>query len=379
MNDLVRQEVTATADKIVVKVGTRVLTDAQDKLDQQRIERLAGQLSVLARQEKQIVLVSSGAVGAGMNRLKCDRRPTDLAQLQAVAAVGQTELMQTYQRHFESHNQIAAQVLLTAKDLDDRAGYLNVRNTLLELWNLNIIPIVNENDTVAVDELQTTFGDNDRLAALVTNLLGAQLLVILSDVDGLYSGPPDADSADVISTVNCLDESIESYVCEAEQKGLSKGGMRNKLAAVRMVIAAGENVVIANGRTDDVVPRVLAGEALGTLFLAEGKTLSPWKRWLRFSAQVQGEIVLDDGACIAIQGDGKSILAIGIQAIRGEFMKGDVVTICDPSGTEVARGLTNYDSNEITQIQGRHSTDFQDILGHCPYDEVVHRDNLVVD
>ena len=214
MNDLVRQEVTATADKIVVKVGTRVLTDAQGKLDQQRIERLAGQLSVLAQQDKQIVLVSSGAVGAGMNRLKRNRRPTDLAQLQAVAAVGQTELIQTYQQHFESHNQIAAQVLLTAKDLDDRAGYLNVRNTLLELWNLNIIPIVNENDTVAVDELQTTFGDNDRLAALVTNLLGAQLLVILSDVDGLYSGPPDAESANVIPTVDCLDESIEGYVCE---------------------------------------------------------------------------------------------------------------------------------------------------------------------
>jgi len=377
MNDIVRQEITATADKIVVKVGTRVLTDEQGRLDSQRIASLASQLSQLAAQSKKVVLVSSGAVAAGMNRLQLDMRPADLAVLQAVAAVGQIDLMQAYQQQFEMHQQIAAQVLLTATELDDRASYLNVRNTLLELLNLKIIPIVNENDTVAVEELQTTFGDNDRLAALVTNLLGAQLLIILSNVDGLYAGSPNGEETEILETVVAVDDTILSYV-EDRSNALSRGGMNSKLQAVKMVTSAGENVVLANGHEQDVITRILAGESLGTLFLAEGKTLSPWKRWLRFSAQSQGTIVLDAGACAAIETEGKSLLAIGIVGFRGEFAKGDVISICNDQGLELARGLTNYDSLEIAKIRGQQSTAFQKILGHCPYDEVIHRDNLAV-
>ncbi|MAQ89986.1 MAG: glutamate 5-kinase [Rhodopirellula sp.] len=377
MSDLLRQEVTATAEKIVVKVGTRVLTDAQGKLDLQRMNALANQLVAIADSGRQVVLVSSGAVGAGMNRLSMETRPTDVATLQAIAAVGQTDLMQTYQKLFQEQGRLAAQVLLTANELDDRVSYLNVRNTLLELLELQVIPVVNENDTVSVDELQTTFGDNDQLAGLVTNLLGAQLLIILSDVDGLFTGNPEDDTSELVPTVTSLDETIAGYVQESSG-GLGTGGMGSKLQAVRMVTSAGENAVIANGRESEVLTRILAGESLGTLFVAEGKTLSPWKRWLRFSAQTQGTIVLDKGACAAIQQEGSSLLAIGIIGHQGHFNKGDVIQLCNEAGEELARGLTNYNSDELEQIRGHRSEEFQQILGQCPYEEVIHRDNLAL-
>lgn len=377
MSDLLRQEVTATAEKIVVKVGTRVLTDAQGKLDLQRMNALANQLVAIADSGRQVVLVSSGAVGAGMNRLSMETRPTDVATLQAIAAVGQTDLMQTYQKLFQEQGRLAAQVLLTANELDDRVSYLNVRNTLLELLELQAIPIVNENDTVSVDELQTTFGDNDQLAGLVTNLMGAQLLIILSDVDGLFTGNPEDDTSELVPTVTSLDETIAGYVQESSG-GLGTGGMGSKLQAVRMVTSAGENAVIANGRESEVLTRILTGESLGTLFVAEGKTLSPWKRWLRFSAQTQGTIVLDKGACAAIQQEGSSLLAIGIIGHQGHFNKGDVIQLCNEAGEELARGLTNYNSDELEQIRGHRSEEFQQILGQCPYEEVIHRDNLAL-
>ncbi|HCA50887.1 MAG: glutamate 5-kinase [Rhodopirellula sp.] len=377
MSDLLRQEVTATAEKIVVKVGTRVLTDAQGKLDLQRMNALANQLVAIADSGRQVVLVSSGAVGAGMNRLSMETRPTDVATLQAIAAVGQTDLMQTYQKLFQEQGRLAAQVLLTANELDDRVSYLNVRNTLLELLELQVIPVVNENDTVSVDELQTTFGDNDQLAGLVTNLLGAQLLIILSDVDGLFTGNPEDDTSELVPTVISLDETIAGYVQESSG-GLGTGGMGSKLQAVRMVTSAGENAVIANGRESEVLTRILAGESLGTLFVAEGKTLSPWKRWLRFSAQTQGTIMLDKGACAAIQQEGSSLLAIGIIRHQGHFNKGDVIQLCNEAGEELARGLTNYNSDELEQIRGHRSEEFQQILGQCPYEEVIHRDNLAL-
>ena len=377
MSDLLRQEVTATAEKIVVKVGTRVLTDAQGKLDLQRMNALANQLVAIADSGRQVVLVSSGAVGAGMNRLSMETRPTDVATLQAIAAVGQTDLMQTYQKLFQEQGRLAAQVLLTANELDDRVSYLNVRNTLLELLELQVIPVVNENDTVSVDELQTTFGDNDQLAGLVTNLLGAQLLIILSDVDGLFTGNPEDDTSELVPTVTSLDETIAGYVQESSG-GLGTGGMGSKLQAVRMVTSAGENAVIANGRESEVLTRILAGESLGTLFVAEGKTLSPWNRWLRFSAQTQGTIVLDKGACAAIQQEGSSLLAIGIIGHQGHFNKGDVIQLCNEAGEELARGLTNYNSDELEQIRGHRSEEFQQILGQCPYEEVIHRDNLAL-
>lgn len=377
MTDLLRQEIATTASPIVVKVGTRVLTHGDGRLDQQQIERLADQMHALWQQQHQVVLVSSGAVGAGMSELKLSQRPTDLARLQAVAAVGQTKLIEAYDRTLRQHGRHAAQVLLTAGDLHQRTGYLNVRNTLRSLLDLGAVPIINENDTVAVDELMTTFGDNDRLAALVTNLLRAPLLIILSDVDGLYDGPPSQGQAKLISTVTRIDDQVISYVRD-RASGLSKGGMASKLQAARMATLAGENVILANGREPDVLVRIVRGEPIGTAFLAQGKSFTPRKRWIGFSARPRGVLTIDDGACQAIVQVARSLLPIGVVAVEGHFQKGDVISLCDRSGRERGRGLTNYSSDDLRQIVGLHSDEISAVLGRCPYTEVVHRDNLTV-
>ena len=377
MPDLLRQEIAAAADTIVVKVGTRVLTRADGTLDVERIARLAEELNSLIETGRKVVLVSSGAVGAGMSHLEIRERPQDLAKLQAVAAIGQTKLIEAYDRTLAKHGRHAAQVLLTASDLDDRARYLNVRNTLLALIDLGTIPVINENDTVAVDELMVTFGDNDRLAALVTNLIRAPLLIMLSDVDGLYDGDPSSVGSTVIDTLSRLDESTFSFVRDLNS-GVSKGGMASKLEAARMVTAAGENVIIASGRKQGILSQILAGEVVGTLIIAQGKTVSPWKRWIGYSAQPRGRVTLDAGACRAIADEGRSLLAAGIIAVEGDFNKGDAVSLCDESHREVARGLTNYASADIQKIKGRKSNRISDVLGHLPYEEVIHRDNLLV-
>jgi len=377
MSELLRQEIAATAHTIVVKVGTRVLSRADGQLDEEHITRLAEELSQIRERGRRVVLVSSGAVGAGLGRLGLDRRPTDLAQLQAVAAIGQTNLIETYDRTFRKHGHHAAQVLLTAEDTQDRTRYLNVRNTLRSLLDFDAIPIINENDTVAVEELMTTFGDNDRLAALVTNLLRAPLLMMLSDVDGLFDGDPTKPESKLIPTVTRLDASVRSLACDAVT-GVSKGGMASKLEAARIVTAAGENAIIANGHHPGILGRILAGEPVGTLLLAEGKSVSPWKRWIGFSARPHGKLHLDPGAARAVASDGRSLLAIGIVNAEGEFNKGDVVTLCDENGQEIARGLTNYRASDIERIKGLKSDRIAQVLGHKPYEEVVHRDNLAL-
>ncbi len=377
MNDQRRKEVTSAAAMIVVKVGTRVVTSASGHLDDGRIARLADQLNELVAGGRQVVLVSSGAVGAGMSELELDRRPEDLAKLQAVAAVGQAKLIEAYDRTFREHGRHAAQVLLTAQDLDDRASYLNVRNTLLSLMEFKAIPIINENDTVAVDELMTTFGDNDRLAALVTNLLGAELLVILSDVDGLYDGDPESESTGVISLVTELNDEIRAHA-STDNEGPGKGGMISKLDAAQIVTAAGEQVIIASGHEENVLCRIVEGESLGTLFVAQGKSLSSRKKWLMFSAQSRGRLHVDQGALQAIRDGGSSLLAIGITRVEGEFDKGGVVEICGPDGSEFARGLSNYHAEAVARIQGMQSDRILQVLGHQPYEEVVHRDNLAL-
>jgi glutamate 5-kinase len=378
MTDLLRHEIAATSPLVVVKVGTRVLTNADGTLNDARIGQLAEDLSRLRETGRRPVLVSSGAVGAGMSQLGLGQRPTDLARLQAVAAVGQTKLIEAYDRTFRKHGRHAAQVLLTADDLNDRKRYLNVRNTLFTLLDFGAIPVINENDTVAVDELLTTFGDNDRLAAMVTNLLRAPLLVILSDVEGLYSGDPALPDSRLITTVDKCDETIEGYVRD-RTTGLSKGGMASKLRAARMVTSAGENVIIASGRDSRVLGRIFAGEVVGTLFIAQGKSMSPKKRWIGFSAQQsRGQIQLDAGACRAILDQGRSLLAIGVTEVRGGFDKGDVVSVCGPDGKEFARGLSNYSSTDLDRIKGLKSDRIAGVLGHRPYEEVIHRNNMVV-
>jgi len=377
MTDILRQEIATTADTIVVKVGTRVLTGADGLLDQARVAMLAEQLHEVMVAGRQVALVSSGAVGAGMGRMGMTRRPTDLAHLQAVAAIGQSHLVESYDRTLRNLGRHAAQILLTAEDLDDRTRYLNARNTLRTILQYGAVPIINENDTVAVEELQTTFGDNDRLAAIVTNLIRAPLLVLLSDVDGLYDGDPDDPDSRVIPTVTNLDDSIFALAHDTTG-GLGKGGMASKLTAARIATTAGENVLIAGGREPKVLSRILAGEQLGTLFVAQGAVVSARKRWLGLTAQTRGQLVLDAGARRAIESTGSSLLSIGVTDVVGSFGKGDVVALCDPGGTEFARGLTNYPADDIRRIKGLKTDQIAAALGHCPYAEVIHRDNLLV-
>jgi len=372
-----RNQVTAAAHTVVVKVGTRVLTQEDGTLNHKRIEQLAEEIHAIGSGGRRVVLVSSGAVGAGISLLGLKTRPTDLAKLQAVAAVGQTHLIQTYDRTFAKHGRRAAQVLLTVEDVDDRIRYLNVRNTLHSLLDFGAVPIINENDTVSVDELKTTFGDNDRLAAMVTNLLRAPLLIVLSDIDGLYDGDPALSQSKLVSTVEQIDEHVLAFVRD-RKTGLSKGGMASKLEAARIVTTAGENMIIASGRQTDVLTRLMAGDSLGTLFLGQGKGISPFKRWLGFSAQVKGRIQLDDGARRAILEKGKSLLAAGITGTQGEFQKGDVVALCDAEGHVIARGLTNYSSADLERIKGLKSEKISQVLGRRPYEEVIHRDNLAI-
>jgi glutamate 5-kinase len=375
VTDILRQEIAASSHTIVVKVGTRVLTRADGTLNHERIAQLAEELHGAMTTDRRIVLVSSGAVGAGMSQMKLSTRPTDLAQLQAVAAVGQTKLIEAYDRTFRQYDRHAGQVLLVAEDLSDRTRYLNVRNTLHALMDLGAIPIINENDTVAVEELMTTFGDNDRLAALVTNLLRAPLLVILSDVEGLYTGSPADPASQRVSQVSELTDTIRSYVID-HKTGLSKGGMASKLEAARMVTAAGENMIIAGGREPGALASILRGEDIGTLFLAQGKSISPRKRWIGFSSQPRGKLIVDAGARRAVEHEGSSLLAIGIVRVEGEFVKGDAVSLVDASGNEFARGLTNYHAAEVRKIAGLPSAKISEVLGHFPYAEVVHRNNL---
>jgi glutamate 5-kinase len=297
--------------------------------------------------------------------------------LQAVAAVGQSHLIEVYDRTLRTHGRHAAQLLLTAHDLDDRTRYLNVRNTITSLFEFGAVPIINENDTVSVEELMTTFGDNDRLAAMVTNLIRAPLLVLLSDVEGLYDGDPELPDSKLISTVPRLEPSIMALACD-RVTGTSKGGMASKLEAARIATTAGENVIIASGRTPGNLVRILAGESVGTLFLAQGQSLRSWKRWIGFTAQPRGQLQLDDGARRAIERQGRSLLAIGIISTMGTFKKGDVVSLRGLAGDEFARGLTNYSTDEVLKIQGLKTEQIAAALGHRPYDEVIHRDNMAL-
>jgi glutamate 5-kinase len=375
--DLLRQEIAALASTIIVKVGTRVLTRPDAQLDVEQIARLVEQIHQVMNTGRRVVLVSSGAVGAGMGRLGLTTRPTDLAHLQAVAAVGQSILVEAYERALHKHGRHAAQILLTAEDMEHRTRYLNARNTLLTLLELGAVPIINENDTVAVEELQTTFGDNDRLAAIVTNLIRAPLLVLLSDVEGLFDGDPREPGKQVISTVDQLDEAVLGLVRD-KSGGLGKGGMASKLEAARLATTGGENVIIAYGRNPEILPKIIAGEPVGTLFLAQGQSVAARKRWIGLTVKPRGRLLLDAGAREAIEAKGKSLLAIGIVDADGEFVKGDVVALRDTEGREFARGLTNYSAAEIGRIKGQKTQKIGEILGYRPYDEVVHRDNMVV-
>ena len=374
--DLVRDDVVLSAKTWVVKVGTSVLTGPDGSLDPARIAHLAEQVGSVMDRGRRVALVSSGAVGAGMGRLGLARRPDNLPQLQAAAAIGQADLMRSYDASFRLQGRHAAQLLLTHEDFDGRARYLNMRNTLTALFEWGAVPIINENDTISVAEIK--FGDNDRLAAMVANLLQAPLLVILSVVDGLCRTDPGPDGqGEIVPVVSRLDDGVLG-LAGSSKSTLGTGGMRSKLQAARLVTDAGGSVVIASGRREAPLTRILAGEAVGTLFLARGRTQAARKRWIGSVARPKGHLVVDPGARKALESGLGSLLAIGVVEVVGEFEKGDVVGILDAEGREFARGLTNYATPEATQIRGLRTEQARLALGTAGYDEVIHRDNLVL-
>ena len=374
--DLVRDDVVLSARTWVVKVGTSVLTGPDGRLDPARIGHLAEQISLVTDSGRRVALVSSGAVGAGIGQLGLAKRPDNLRQLQAAAAVGQSYLIRAYDEGFRRHGRHAAQLLLTHEDFDSRPRYLNMRNTLTALFEYNAVPVINENDTISVDEIK--FGDNDQLAAMVTNLLQAPLLVILSVVGGLCRSDPGASGlGEVVPLVANLDESTLA-LAGASRSSLGTGGMRSKLQAAGLVTRAGGSVIIASGKDEAPLTRILDGAAVGTLFLARGATQGARKRWIGLTARPRGHLVVDAGARLALEAGDRSLLAIGIVEVVGDFDKGDVVGVRDPEGHEFARGLINYPAPDARKIRGLRTELVRQAIGSALYDEVIHRDNLVL-
>lgn len=372
MINILRQEILTESPTIVVKVGTRILTDASGHLSESQIESFANQLAEARAKGFRVVLVSSGAVGSGIGRLGLSGRPKDLAQLQAVAAVGQSALIEAYNHFLEKLGLHAAQILLTADDFEHRTKYLNVRNTLNALLEFGAIPIINENDTLSVAELKTTFGDNDRLAALVADLIHAPLLILLSDIDGLYDGDPRKPGAKLIPTVHQIDASIQALAFD-RLTGLSKGGMASKLRIAHQITNAGGAMIIANGREPKILQKILNCEDYGTLFLPQGTRMAARKQWIGYAIFPRGRVLVDDGCADALIKKGKSLLPIGVREVQGDFDHGDVIAVCTLNGLEIGRGLTNYSSSELKEIQGKRSSEFE-----AEYEEVIHRDNLTL-
>ena len=368
-----RQEVVHSARTIVVKLGSNVLSRPDDSLDLELIDAIAKQIHEIRKTGRRVVLVSSGAVVAGMGLLNLKERPADLPHLQAAAATGQANLIRTYDEALQKYGYHAAQMLLTANDFRNRDRYLNVRNTLSTLFEYGVVPIINENDTVSVEEIK--FGDNDHLAAMVNNLLQAPLLVILSAVNGLFDGDPDSPDSNRIPLIKKWDEDLTKLALPTKSSR-GTGGMQSKLNSVRLATAVGESVIIANGKDPQVLSKILAGDDVGTLFMAEGQLLPAWKRWIGFTVRPKGKLTLDDGAVRALVERGKSLLPIGIQQVHGSFERGEVVSIVNGSGEEIARGLTEYDSSTVNSIVGLRTEQIEEKLGGVPYIAVIHRDNL---
>lgn len=376
MISLSRQEIVQTARTVVVKVGTNVLTAADGALNVKRIGKLVGELVNLEQMGKNVILVSSGAVGAGVGLLGLKTRPTEHPKLQAVAAIGQSKLMQTYEEALFRHNRYPAQVLLTADDLAHRQKYLNVRNTFLSLFDYGVLPIVNENDTVSVEELKSTFGDNDRLASLIANLFPEPLLILLTDVDGLFDGDPAKSASRLIPVVDRWTPELLTMVAE-KRSTRSRGGMSSKLQAAQSVTTSGGSVIIANGDDVKILTKICAGSEVGTVFFPKGR-LHARKRWLGFAPVSRGSVTVDSGAAVALLQKGKSLLPIGVVAVAGKFNQGDIVAVRDDRGKEIARGLTNYGSDDLEKILRRKSREIAKILGGCPYEEAMHRDNIQI-
>jgi glutamate 5-kinase len=353
-------------------MGTQLLSDARKRLDEAFLGNAADQVMSLRKRGVTVTIVSSGAVGAGLAELGLDKRPTDLGKLQAVAAIGQRRLMDAWGAAFGRFNVPVAQVLLTRNDVDNRARFLNLRNTFHAIHELGAVPIVNENDTVSTDEIvRISFGDNDILAASVSHALQADLLVLLTVVDGLLD-----ENGQPLRIVRSLDAA--KGLVKRERSALGKGGMDSKIRAAQMVTEAGQAMVVANGREARVLERILDGEEIGTLFTPSGRKRSGRERWIG-AARAVGAVLIDTGAARAVTERNKSLLPAGIVGVEGKFDRGDLIELRDPDSRVIARGLSNYSSSAVEEIKGKKTADVRAMLGQAAYDEVVHRDNLVVE
>ena len=365
----------AEAKRLVIKVGSALVTNNGEGLDLNAINEWARQIAQLRHDNRDVVLVSSGAIACGMQRLGWKKRPSSVHQLQACAAVGQMGLVQVYESAFARHGLHTAQVLLTHDDLADRKRYLNARSTLTTLLELGVVPIINENDTVITDEIK--FGDNDTLGALVANLVDADCLIILTDQPGLFTADPRKDAgATLISEACAGDPALEAMAGGAGSQ-IGTGGMITKVIAAKRAANSGTHTVIASGREKDVMPRLASGESVGTLLIAQTRPLNARKQWLADHLQLSGKLVLDAGAITAL-GEGKSLLPIGVIDVQGEFERGAAVACLSEQGAEIARGLVNYGSNDSRRIARHASRDIETILGYIDEPEIVHRDNLVL-
>jgi glutamate 5-kinase len=362
--------------RIVAKVGSALVTNGGAGIDRSAIARWAADVASLRAQGVEVIFVSSGAVAEGMARLGWTTRPKAMPELQAAAAVGQMGLVNVYEQAFAAHGLHTAQVLLTHEDLADRKRYLNARSTLTALLKHNVIPIINENDTVTTDEIR--FGDNDTLGALVANLIDAQTLVLLTDQKGLYTADPRTNPAAQFISVGRADDPQYETMAGGTGTGISRGGMLTKILAARRAANSGIHTVIASGHEPDVLRRLLDGEAIGTLLHAPEASLGKRKSWLADHLQLRGKVTLDAGATRALLHGGKSLLPIGVVSVMGEFERGDAIGCIDESGRELARGLTNYSSNETLRIMRKPSSEIELVLGYVDEDELIHRDNLVV-
>jgi glutamate 5-kinase len=370
------RSVIAASKRLVVKVGSSLVTNDGRGLDHAAIGRWASQIAALREQGKEVVLVSSGAIAEGIHRLGWTKRPREIDELQAAAAVGQMGLAQVYESSFSKHGIRTAQILLTHADLADRERYLNARSTLLTLLRLGCVPIINENDTVITDEIK--FGDNDTLGALVANLIEGDALVILTDQRGLFTADPRKDpTATLVEQADAGMPELEAMAGGAGSS-LGRGGMLTKILAAKRAASSGANTVIASGRESDVLTRLASGEMIGTQLIARTARIAARKQWMADHLQVRGHVVIDQGAVEKLTEGGKSLLPIGVIDVQGAFARGEVIVCLNPGGQEIARGITNYSSSEARLIHRRPSTEIEAVLGYMLEPELIHRDNLVL-
>jgi glutamate 5-kinase len=371
-----RKDVLKTVKRVVIKIGSRVLTDDGGALDMAVIGRICTDIAGLRAKGVQVVVVSSGAIAAGRSELGLTVKPRTIPQKQAAAAIGQTRLMRAYEEALAPHGLKAAQMLLTSEDLGSRQRFLNARATLDTLLEYGIVPVINENDTVVVDEIK--FGDNDNLSALVTNVAEAHLLLILTDIEGFYSADPHTNpDALLIPLVKAVNREVERAAGGAGT-GVGTGGMATKVGAAKKAARNGVATIMVSGKQEGIIAAAMRGDEVGTLFLPEGSGLNRRKHWIAYTLKPGGRVVVDEGAVEVLLKKGKSLLPSGIVRVEGRFDRGACVRLCGPDGKEFARGLSDYSGSEITRLAGRKSSEIEDILGYRYSDVIVHRDNMVV-